>query len=129
MILKNENVRIRKVEIAQIFPFSFDDNESEEDDFLDYEEEEEELEEPILLHRFDVKLENAGAYIYSFEFEGLSSQIPESGEGDETTEETETTDSEGSASTQTESGGNKDGGSSSSSGAQPPPMPQMGGPK
>ena len=78
IILKNENVLIKKNEIAEIYPFSFDDNESEEDElFLDNEEDELEQEEPILLHRFDVRFENAGTYIYSFGYEGVDNQIPD----------------------------------------------------
>ncbi len=76
IILKNENVLIKKEEIAQIYPFSFEDNESEEeDDFLD-EDDEMEQEEPILLYRFDARFENAGTYIYSFGYEGVNNQIP-----------------------------------------------------
>lgn len=76
-ILKEEDVVIRKTEISQINPFSFDDNESEEeDDFLIDDSEDVEQEELILLHRFDVKFKNAATYLYSFRYENADSQIP-----------------------------------------------------
>ncbi len=89
-ILKEENVHIKKVEIAQIEPFA-SGNIVDEEDELDYSDagaEGVEL-EPILLNRIDVKFKEAGTYLYSFEFEGMENmptitQEPLIGGGDTT---------------------------------------------
>lgn len=85
--LKSTEFEVKKVELSRINPFSSYFEEEEEDEYIS-DLDELEQEESIILSRIDVRFEDFGTYLYSFEYENYemrdepSSNIPSTTTGD-----------------------------------------------